>query len=231
MKYKTYIVESLKKESSDTVTISLENEREGIPYYIPGQYINIYFHEVGFDKGKPYSISSAPSENKLSITVKRIGEFSNKLCNLKPGDKVVSSLPSGGFYPELEDRNLVLIASGIGITPFRSIIIEIFNRNRLRHVTLFHSTRYLKETIFFEEFKKIESVTNKFSSFYYVTRERNLTIKNVYNRRIKIEDVFPKINPEDTEILICGSIAFVRHIWRNLVRTGISEERINTEVI
>jgi ferredoxin-NADP reductase len=229
----TYIVKSKKEESSEIFTFSLTtHEKNENPSFIAGQYINIYFPETDTPEGKSYSISSSPNESKstFSITVRAIGEFSNKICSLKEGDTISGSLPYGFFGIEKEDSDIVMLASGIGITPFRSMILDVSNKNssRKRKISLFHSIRKSSDAIFKEDFEKLENV----SVHYFVTQEESSNIPDAINRRIKTEDVLEKINKdnlENTEFLICGSISFTRDMWKSLKEAGVSEDQILTE--
>ena len=76
---------------------------------------------------KPFTVASAPTENVVRLTMS-IGDnpsdFKKAMLELKQGMKVKMSGPVGSFY--LKDNNpSLLIAGGIGITPFRSILKQV----------------------------------------------------------------------------------------------------------
>ncbi|MDQ6423411.1 FAD-dependent oxidoreductase [Paenibacillus sp. LHD-117] len=76
---------------------------------------------------KPFTVASAPAENMVKLTM-RIGdapsEFKQAMLELKQGMKVNLSGPVGNFY--LNDNSpALLIAGGIGITPFRSMLKQL----------------------------------------------------------------------------------------------------------
>jgi len=90
---KKYLLEvvKIKKETEDTKTFVFESynengQKEKINFQA-GQYLDLFFPEDKDGHGKPYTISSAPSEN-LQVTVKKMGKFSGKLHGLKIGDKI-----------------------------------------------------------------------------------------------------------------------------------------------
>ncbi|MBM7584475.1 ferredoxin-NADP reductase [Bacillus pakistanensis] len=76
---------------------------------------------------RPFSVASAPSENVVKITMgisDDPSEFKKAMLELKQGMRVRMSGPVGSFY--LKDNSpSLLIAGGIGITPFRSILKQI----------------------------------------------------------------------------------------------------------
>ncbi len=206
-------------EVPGVTTLSLREVHHSAVPFIAGQYLTVYFADSNTHEGKAYSLSSAPGET-LAITVRAIGEFSNRLSALGPGDRVNTSAPYGFFTPEEDDRDLVLIAGGIGIAPFRSIIRDTIRRSLTRRVALFHSVRTMSDLIFH----------NELAATYFVTRERVNELGSAIPRRTRAEDVVAGIQrPDDTDVMICGSIGFVRDLWRGLRVLGVSEDRILTE--
>ncbi|WP_085993390.1 FAD-dependent oxidoreductase [Oceanobacillus senegalensis] len=76
---------------------------------------------------KPFSVASAPAENVIKITTRisdQPSDFKQALLELKPGMKITMSGPLGSFHLN-DDSPSLLIAGGIGITPFRSIIKQL----------------------------------------------------------------------------------------------------------
>lgn len=217
---KQYKVIGIKKETPSVKTMQFVVDG-GNPSFIPGQFININFPEFG-EEGKSYSISSSTDDKCISITVRAIGEFSNKLSNLKIGDEVTASLPYGYFYTENSDRKLIMIAGGIGVAPFRSMIIDSLNNSK-REIELHYSNQMHEEIIFRQELDDLSKVNSNLSVKYYLTRQSK---NNFINRRIDISDI-PKSN--DYDYLICGSIAFVRDFWRLIIKSGIEEINVYTE--
>ena len=225
---KKFIVKGKIAESPTIMTLNLMLEDGSIPEYRPGQFITIYFPELGTPEGKAYSISSAPSEKAFAITVKAIGLFSNKLCSMSPGNSFEASLPYGYFFSESEKSPLVLIAGGIGVTPFRAMIKEAVEQFPLRKITLLQSSKTAEDLIFKKEFNALARTHSNFRPIFFVTREQSLDPADV-QRRIEIGDIVGKKDPEDSEFFICGSIPFVRDMWKGLREKGVQEENICTE--
>ena len=73
----------------------------------------------------PYSLSAAPTEHFMRITVKNLGDHSGSLAFLKPGTRVYVEGPYGAFTAGRSSRrHVVLIGGGVGITPIRAIMEE-----------------------------------------------------------------------------------------------------------
>lgn len=220
----TYLVRGKKRENYDTVTLSLSYEDGTVPSFFSGQFISVYFPELNTPEGKSYSISSPPGENTFAITVKGIGEFSNRLCALKPGEKLLGSLPYGFFFSEEDDFDLVLIACGIGVTPFRSTILHTRTHKPERSITLFQSARTKADLLFEEELANVSGV----ATHYFITRDLT-PHPHTTGRRMRAEDIIAHCRPEHAEFFICGSIPFVRDFWHGLKDQGVPEDRIYTE--
>lgn len=114
------------KESEDVYTFSFEKGPDLT--WKAGQYgLFSITHKTMKNATKPFSISSVSSENVVNITT-RIGdnpsEFKRALLELKPGMHMKMSGPVGSFHLDPESPSL-LIAAGIGMTPFRSILKQI----------------------------------------------------------------------------------------------------------
>jgi len=226
---KEYIVRENITEAPDVATLKFSFSDDTIPKYISGQFITVYFPETGVSEGKAYSISSAPQEKYLSITVRDIGKFSHRLCQMNIGDRLQASLPYGYFYSESVDTPLVLCAGGIGVTPLRSIIMNSFHCNPLRSIFLLYSVKEKKDILFKKEYDQLSATNKNFRVQYFVTREHSIP-KEMTKGRINVEMYVKNIQSVvQSEFFLCGSIPFVRDLWCDLRKVGISEESIYTE--
>jgi ferredoxin-NADP reductase len=224
-----YVVQNTRHESPTTVTLSLSLKEEGIPTHIPGQFINVYFSASDTPEGKAYSISSAPNGKDFSITVRGIGTFSNRLCALRVGDTLSASLPYGFFCPERGESDLVLIASGIGVTPFRSIIEHSIQNRSERKIALLHTVRTYEDMFFRNEFVLFKKENPRLLTAYFVTQEKDVQ-RDVISRRMTTHDVIVATREMyEPEFLICGSISFTGDMWKALKQSGVQQDSIYTE--
>ena len=108
--------------------------------YEPGDWIDVNFEGGNPRGGITYSLSSSPTEDTLSITFKRgISPFKQRLQSLAQGEKMYISQYGNdyGFHLK-ENRSSVLIAGGIGIAPFRSMLKEMIDTNNKNNVQLLY---------------------------------------------------------------------------------------------
>ena len=114
------------KESEDVYTFLFEKEKDLT--WKAGQHgLFSITHKKIKNPTRPFSVASAPTEDVVKITIgisDDPSDFKKAMLELKQGMKVSMSGPVGAFY--LKDNSpSLLIAGGIGITPFRSIVKQI----------------------------------------------------------------------------------------------------------
>jgi len=105
-----------------------------------GDWIDINFADTNLNGGKVYSLSSSPTESDLAISF-RIGitPFKRQLQSVKPGDKLYISQYGNDYGFQLNDkRSSVLIAGGIGVAPFRSMVKELYDKKVRADVQLIY---------------------------------------------------------------------------------------------
>lgn len=114
------------KESENAYTFLFEKEKDVT--WEAGQHGLFTITHKKIKNGiRPISLASAPAENVIQITLgisDTPSEFKKAMLELKQGMKVSMSGPVGSFYLK-DDSPSILIAGGIGITPFRSMLKQI----------------------------------------------------------------------------------------------------------
>ncbi len=103
-----------------------------------------------------FSLASSPRENDLLfVTRMRDTHFKKHLASLKPGDHIQIEGPFGHMVlPENEEKPVVLLAGGIGIAPFRSMVIDSLESKRALHLSLFYANRTQAHAAYIDEFRK-----------------------------------------------------------------------------
>lgn len=121
-----------------------------------GQYISVKLNINEEYATRAYSLASSPAhaaKNIYRITVKRVrnGLVSNYLLdNIKVGDSLTISKPTGNFtYNSIRDeKNVIAIAGGSGITPFMSLALAIEDGLEDCDLTIFYSVRTYDDMLF-----------------------------------------------------------------------------------
>lgn len=127
----------------------------------PGQFVEVSIFGVG---EAPFSISSPPDcSSKFELVVRRVGNLTKRLHSMKEGDKIGIRGPFGrGFnVKELEGRDLLFVAGGIGIVPLRSLIKHVLsekNRARFGKIFILYGSKTPKYMLFMDEIEKWRKV-------------------------------------------------------------------------
>lgn len=219
---KLYTVVSVTDEAPGVRTLELSPSTP----FAAGQYITVYFPDENVPEGKAYSISSAPHEARFTITVKAMGAFSNRLYALRAGESFYGSDPYGFFYSEEKGTPLMLFAIGIGITPMRSIVLDCLRSEPEREITLCYGSRTKTDLVFAGDWRRIASEHPSFRATFFLSRE---DAEECEKGRMSAERVLALGAHETAEFMLCGSISFVRDMWKGLRSAGVAEERIYTE--
>lgn len=150
-------VAQVTQEARDVKTYRLKWP-DGVDYdFKTGQFITVYFSQDPKTK-RAYSLSSCELDRGFfEISVKRAGNFGARLYDeLKQGDKLMVIPPTGRFtLPDDPKKDLILIAGGSGVTPFRGFVRYCNAKHPETRVTILYSARVPEEIIFKDEFEKL----------------------------------------------------------------------------
>lgn len=113
---------------------------------------------------RTFSIASAPHEGQLMVATRmRDTAFKRVLNSVPLGTDVKIEGPFGSMtLHNKTDRPAVMLAGGIGITPFRSIILDVANKKLPHKIFLFYSNRRPEDAVFLDEMKKAENQNKDF---------------------------------------------------------------------
>jgi ferredoxin-NADP reductase len=105
-----------------------------------GDWIDIQFDGRELNGGITYSISSSPTESHIRITFREgISEFKKALQSIRANDRLIISQYGNDYGFQLKrNQSSVLIAGGVGIAPFRSMLKEMYDNNQNSEVTLIY---------------------------------------------------------------------------------------------
>ena len=131
-------------------------------HYRAGQYLTLRFEIDGKEERRAYSMCSAPHEDELAVTVKRVagGKVSNYIAErLRAGDTVDVMPPMGRFLAEPDPaarRRYYLFGAGSGITPLMSILRSVLETEPKSEVILLYGNRDEDNIIFKEQLDELE---------------------------------------------------------------------------
>lgn len=179
--------------------------------FIAGMYAHVRI--PGGEEGqqtREFSIASAPSEEyvRFSVHVRKESPYKQRLAALAPGEKVEIFKIKGSFVlPEDASRDVVFIAGGIGITPIRSMFVELSKQGSSRTPFLIHVA---EDGYLFE--KELSEFSNE------QKRIKRADVDNV------LKEVLGKHH--DAQYYVSGPPGFVGAIDKKLKELGIVEENV-----
>ncbi len=208
-----------KKTKRNSSIFSFYFQPESKMNYIAGQFIEL---TLPFESNEPrgnkrwFTLSSSPAEEYLFITTRiypKKSLFKENLTKLKKDDEVDISLPMGDFVlPKDTKSELIFIAIGIGITPFRSIMNYLKSENKKRNITLIFANKNSEDFIFDDLFSKAQ--------ISYIKHHGKLELAD-------IKSYLPEINSKT--IYLSGPERTVEKLYKNLLSNGIRPEKISVD--
>jgi predicted ferric reductase/mono/diheme cytochrome c family protein len=184
------------------------------------QVFSIRAGEIG-NQFHPFSITSAPGEENLRITVKAVGDYTSALRRLEPGAEAVVEGPFGSFSNEgLGQPRQLWIAGGIGVTPFLSMARSL-GETPGQPVHFYYCVERLEEAHFLDEFRAIAERRQDFE-LTVVPRDTDGFLSA---ERIAAE------NPglAESDVLICGPPVMIVSLREQLTARDLPERQIHAE--
>ncbi|OGD68779.1 hypothetical protein A2996_00975 [Candidatus Campbellbacteria bacterium RIFCSPLOWO2_01_FULL_34_15] len=219
----TYIVESLNIFGKDVVEIIM-NPRDKKIQFTAGQFIFIKFEGANVsNEYHPFTISSAPHDDKLRLTIKALGDWTSELKNLKTGIIAKIEGPFGEFsYLKSKYKKQIWIAGGIGVTPFLSMLRDLkVNKHDGLKIDFYYTTKSADEKVFVDEILAIEKELKNIKINLYTSDERGHLNAGVINSAVG--------NLEETDIFMCGPFNMMNNLKKQFVLLGVKKNSIHTE--
>jgi len=208
--------------AKDTFEIRLEMLEEFD--YKAGQYVSLVIdNDVHDGKGKmrSFSLSSSPENKEYISTCFRLpdkhSDFKEYLVNAPVGTFVEVSGPRGIFIlPEDSKRSIVMIAGGVGITPFIGMIRDSTMRKTGHRITLLYTDKSEERMPYFDELVKLENKNKKFDFIHRLER----VDKDFIEKHVDIKGPI---------FYICGTSELVDGIKALLKKMSVAKEDIKFE--
>lgn len=205
--------------------------------FLPGQYLEWTLGSSGADSRgnrRYFTISSSPTESEVHMGIKFYPEpstFKTALQKMNIGDTIIASQLAGEFLmPKDQTKKLVFIAGGIGITPFRSMIKYLIDKNEKRTVTLLYSNKTMADIAYREVFDEAEKRLN-IKTVYALTDIENIPVDWKGCCGFITADIIKKEIPdyEDRIFYLSGPHGMVVSFEKVLKDLGVSKWNIKKD--
>jgi len=221
--YLPYNVQAVKHPNPSSTEVTLRAKKQPMKKHRSGQFLFVRFPgDKDLNESHPFTISSAPAEETLRLTIKASGDFTRELfAQLKTGAQAIVEGPYGMFNYKSGGPKQIWIAGGIGLTPFLSFLRDM--DSQLAHdVNLYYTLRHPEEAIFIDE---IEAVDKKYPRLKvhirYTAREGSLTIEEI------VKDAGGDVKGHD--VYMCGPIGMMMAFEKKFLDLGVPNDSIHFE--
>jgi predicted ferric reductase len=158
-----YRITDVRKERGETWTLRMQPDGHSGFRFTPGQFgwLTVY--------GSPFKISSHPfsfsssaavTDGSVAMSIRKLGDFTNKIDEVPVGRRVYIDGPYGAFTIGHPADMHVLIAGGVGITPMLSMISTLADQGDKRPVVLLYGSKSWDDITFREELEALKSRLN-----------------------------------------------------------------------
>ncbi len=151
-------VAGVRGETGDTNTLILERQGGSGAFgkRRAGQFAIIRYRDgKKWSEPHPFTISAPPRSGELHFTIKAAGKFTSSVPSLSPGTEVMCEGPYGIFSINFEkQKNIVMIAGGVGVTPFLSSIRHAIDISAGTRMVLFCCNKTLQDIIAGDELRE-----------------------------------------------------------------------------
>lgn len=205
--------------------------------FLPGQYLEwTLAHQKRDDRGmrRYFTIASSPTENNIKIGVKfyeKPSSYKKALESLEHGNGIVASQLAGEFtMPKDKNKKLVFIAGGIGVTPFRSMIKYLLDKNEKRDVVIFYANNTFSDVAYREIFD--QAATNLgIKTIYTLTEPKDVPMNFPYEKGFVNKQIIKNKMPDFKERMfyISGPRSMILSFKKTLKEMGIYKNHIKTD--
>jgi CDP-4-dehydro-6-deoxyglucose reductase len=235
----------IKIEDQSPTTKRFWVEVEGVDRFDfkAGQFVtmDLPLGEKRKQRWRSYSIANAPDgTNVLEFCIVHLdggagsGYFFNEV---KIGTEIKFKGPDGGFVlPEKIEKDLVLICTGTGVAPFRSMVWDLYNKGETGHnIHLIFGTRHEDGILYQQDFEELMEKMPGFKYEVTLSREKDFSgeyafpVHSGYVHPIYLEK-YPAKDP-NVCFLICGWTAMIDEAVANLiVKLGYDRSQVKYEL-
>ena len=203
---------------------------ESIPEFQPGQFITLIIELKGEKIRRNYSLSNAPNNKHFRISVKREpkGVVSNYLHDkLELGGTVNLLPPCGDFVLRKNNKPLVLLTGGVGITPAISMLNAEANSNRNIH--FIHAALNSQVHAFKEHVDELSNGSRNISTYYLYSEPTDICKPD--GRGFITSELIASLIPDnrDVEYYVLGPKPFMSAALKIAKELRIPKEQVHYE--
>jgi predicted ferric reductase len=225
-------VAAVTSEGPDVVSVTVAGRRLDKLATKSGQFFIWRFLDgPGWSRGNPYTISAAPLDDQLRVTIQAAGEGSARAARLHPGTRVMIEGPYGTMTAARRRHPaMLLMAAGVGITPIRALLED--TPYGPDETTLIYRFTHDDHGIFRSEIDEIAARCGVRVLYLPGPRRADGSWLPVgpgmdQNDAEVLQTLAPDV--ADSDIFVCGPPAWITSVSKAARRAGASRDQIHTE--
>lgn len=194
--------------------------------FVPGQFMSMTAGINGDEITRAYSIASPPCANRFALCLNEVegGHFSPHLFSLDPGDEVACQGPYGAFIFRRPLSDSILVATGTGIAPFRSMLLDRLPQEPKHRFTLIFGVRHEYGLLYRDEW---EALAGQYPNFdFRPTLTRPGPNWTGATGRVQGHLLEALGDRRDVDVYICGLKEMVNDVRALLKEKGVDRKRI-----
>ncbi len=204
--------------------------------FIPGQFVNLFFEFQGEMLQRSYSLANIPGQSndiELALSYVSDGRASDYLFNMMRGNEILCNGPFGRLtLREEQPKRYILVATGTGVTPYRSMLMELSKRmhDTQAEVVILQGARTPEDLLYRDDFVSFADKHEKLS-FYGCCSRALSNPEQAYERKGYVQDQFEalNLNPENDMVFLCGNPNMVDAAYAKLTENGFTAKNVRRE--
>lgn len=201
--------------------------------FLPGQYATISFKTDGrWSPVRCFSMTSSPGSQELQFATRLTGNFTARLADLPVGTEISVQGPYGSFNIDPEfDRRIVMMAGGIGITPFMSMLRHAAETKLRNPITLLYACRSIQDIPFREEIERLQQRNPYLKVAFLIADGETDKSRGIFRRRID-DSMLEEVTGghfESYTFFVCGPEGFTASVSDMLREREVDTDRLVIE--
>ena len=225
-------VSAIEPAGVDAIRLQMVSDDRQLPVYLPGQFGFLTFAtDRVSNEEHPFTIASGPTQpDALEFIVRTSGDWTAKLKNLQPHDRVYLDGPYGLFshLRLAEPQELILIAGGIGITPLLSMLRYMADHNNPRSITLLWSNQTNEHIVLPDVFENLTMQLKGLCIVHVLTREPEYSGEKGRLDRPRLERLLSDCS-RSAAVFVCGPEQMMKAVRTSLLSLGFQRRLIFME--
>jgi ferredoxin-NADP reductase/MOSC domain-containing protein YiiM len=237
--FRPLTVTAIDRDSADVLSLTMQSpDGQPLPTALPGQYVVLRLRPAadGPPLVRSYSLSGPLSTERYRISVKiepngAAGTLLQE--HLRVGDVLDVSLPRGSFTLHAEERPVVLLSAGIGVTPVLAMLYALAESQSTRQILWLYQARDRQHHPFAAEVRRLMLALTRGRSYVCYSRpgSDDKMAEDFDSTGHLSRSVFDNVGvAREAAVYLCGPTRFMGEMKEALAMLGVAPERIHVEI-